>query len=152
MDGVGRLQDGSRPCPSACQHKSTKTENMASCGRQPQVSPLPPTGVQAVLSTGSGVAKYLACASGPQSESVYHLYQELLRPSLFLKTPAQTTTPAPWQDPAPPSFDDATLSYHLHSHHDLFWSYGRLGSAKHSCCWPAPQVSKSQFCTHVRVT
>ena len=26
--------------------------NMASCGRQPQVSPLPPTGVQAVLSAG----------------------------------------------------------------------------------------------------
>ena len=111
---------------------STRDMNMASCGCQPQVSPLPPTGVQAVLSTGSGVAKYLACASGPQSESVYHLYQELLRPSLFLETPAQTPTPAPRQGPAPPSFHDATLSYHLYSLNELFWSYGRLGSAKPS--------------------
>ena len=40
----------------------------------PQVSPLSPTGVQAVLTTCYGVAKYLAYASGLQSESAYHLY------------------------------------------------------------------------------
>ena len=56
-------------------------KDTATYGRQPQVSPLSPTGVQAVLTTNGGIAKYLACASGSQSESVYHLYQELLRPS-----------------------------------------------------------------------
>ena len=56
-------------------------KDMATYGRQPQVSPLSPTGVKAVLTTNGGIAKYLACASGSQSESVYHLYQELLRPS-----------------------------------------------------------------------
>ena len=34
--------------------------------------------------------------NGPsESEGVYHIYQELLRPSLFLKTPAKTITPEP---------------------------------------------------------
>ena len=66
-------------------HASTRVprqEDLALCGCQPQVSPLSPTGVQAVLSTNSRVAKYLACASGSQSESVCLLYQDLLRPSI----------------------------------------------------------------------
>ena len=67
--------------PAQASTRVPRQKDMASCGRQPQVSPLTPTGVQAVLSTGGGVAKYLACSSGSQSESVYQLYQELLRPS-----------------------------------------------------------------------
>ena len=81
MDGLGRLLDGS---PRALAQASTgvpRHKDMATYGRQPQVSLLSPTGVQAVLTTNGGIAKYLACASGSQSESVYHLYQELLRPS-----------------------------------------------------------------------
>ena len=45
--------------------------------RQPQGRPL--TGVQAVIYNIGGVTKYLACSDESQSESVYHLYQELLR-------------------------------------------------------------------------
>ena len=67
--------------PAQARTRAPRQKYMASYGRQPQVSPLSPTGVQAVLSTNSRVAKYLACASGSQSESVYQLYQELLRPS-----------------------------------------------------------------------
>ena len=66
-------------CKPAQEYQDIK--DMATYGCQPQVSPLSPTGVQAVLTTNGGIAKYLACASGSQSESVYHLYQELLQPS-----------------------------------------------------------------------
>ena len=51
-----------------------------------------------------------------------------------------TKPTTPGQDLALPSFY-ATLSYHLYSPHDLFWSYGRLRSGKHSCYWAGPQVS-----------
>ena len=71
--------------PAQASTRAPRQINMASCGRQPQVSPLSPTGVQAVLPTSGRVARYLACSSGPQSGGVYHLYQELLRPSLYLK-------------------------------------------------------------------
>ena len=67
--------------PAQANTRVPRQEDMASCGCQPQVSPLSPASVQAVLSTNSRVAKYLACPSGSQSESVYQLYQELLRPS-----------------------------------------------------------------------
>ena len=67
--------------PAQASTRVLRQEDMASWGCQPQVSPLSPTGVQAVLSTSSRVAKFLACASGSQSESVYQQYQELLQPS-----------------------------------------------------------------------
>ena len=52
--------------------------------------PLTPKGNQVMLPTHSGAAKYLAYASGSQSGGVYHIYQELPRPSLYPDTPAPT--------------------------------------------------------------
>ena len=153
MDGMGRLQDGSPPCASAGQHRRTKTYEYGFvwASATGQISLSHCTGVQAVLSTSGRVAKYLACSDGPQSGSVYPLYQELLRPSLSLKTPAKPT-PAPEEVPPVPSSAVATPSYHLCSLHNPFWSYDRLQSANHCGSWPALQVLKGQFRTHVRVT
>ena len=51
MGGIGRTPPPPPLCARAGQHIVLPRQmNMASCGRQPQVSPLPPTGVQAVLS------------------------------------------------------------------------------------------------------
>ena len=87
-----------------------------------------------------------------RSRRVYTTYTESCSDPAWISKLLYKSTLAPGQVSPVPSSAAATPSSHLCSLHDLFLSYDRLQSAKHSCSWPALQVLKGRFRTHVGVT